>query len=60
MSGATAWHSEHVVVGTLGTIRAFVELRRMLALKVGLARRLAAVETKYDAYGNWVDVFLVR
>lgn len=42
-------HSDRAVHVNIEIMRAFVRLRRMLASNVELARKLAALEKKYDA-----------
>ncbi len=42
-------HSPRAVQVNIEIMRAFVRLRRMLASNAGLARKLAALEKKYDA-----------
>jgi hypothetical protein len=42
-------NSERAVQVNIGTMRAFVKLRQMLASNAELARKLAAMEKKYDA-----------
>ncbi len=42
-------HSKRAVRVNIEIMRAFVRLRQMLASNVGLARKLAALEKKYDA-----------
>ena len=42
-------NSERAVAVNIGIMRAFVRLRRMLASNAELARKLAALENKYDA-----------
>ena len=42
-------HSELAVAVNIGIMRAFVRLRQMLASNAELARKLAALENKYDA-----------
>ena len=42
-------HSKRAVMVNIEIMRAFVRLRRMLASNVVLARKLAALERKYDA-----------
>jgi hypothetical protein len=42
-------HSKRAVQVNIEIMRAFVRLRQMLASNAGLARKLAALEKKYDA-----------
>ncbi len=42
-------HSERAVHVNIEIMRAFVQLRRMLMTHSGLAKKLAALEKKYDA-----------
>jgi ORF6N domain len=42
-------HSDRAVAVNIEIMRAFVRLRRILATNVGLARKLAVLEKKYDA-----------
>lgn len=42
-------NSERAVQVNIGIMRAFVKLRQMLASNAELARKLAAMEKKYDA-----------
>ena len=42
-------HSKRAVQVNIEIMRAFVRLRQMLASNAGLARKLAALEMKYDA-----------
>jgi hypothetical protein len=42
-------HSKRAIQVNIEIMRAFVRLRQMLASNVGLARKLAALEKKYDA-----------
>lgn len=42
-------HSKRAIMVNIEIMRAFVRLRRMLASNVELARKLAALERKYDA-----------
>lgn len=46
---STVLHSKRAVQVNIEIMRAFVRLRRMLATNAGLARKLAALEKKYDA-----------
>ena len=41
-------HSERAVAVNIGIMRAFVRLRQMLASNAELARKLEALEKKYD------------
>jgi len=42
-------HSKRAIQVNIEIMRAFVRLRQMLASNVNLARKLAALEKKYDA-----------
>lgn len=42
-------HSKRAVMVNIEIMRAFVRLRRILATHADLARKLAALESKYDA-----------
>jgi hypothetical protein len=42
-------NSPRAIAVNIGIMRAFVRLRQMIASNVGLARKLAALEKKYDA-----------
>ncbi|GAB4510934.1 MAG: hypothetical protein Tsb0026_13420 [Sulfuricaulis sp.] len=42
-------HSKRAIQVNIEIMRTFVHLRRMLASNAGLARKLAALERKYDA-----------
>jgi hypothetical protein len=46
---ASVLNSQRAVEVSLCVVRAFVQLRRILASHAGLARKLAALERKYDA-----------
>jgi hypothetical protein len=46
---STVLHSDRAILVNIEIMRAFVRLRLMLASNVELARKLAALEKKYDA-----------
>ncbi len=46
---ASILNSERAVEASIQVVRAFVKLRRILASNEELARKLAALEKKYDA-----------
>jgi len=46
---ATVLNSEAAIQANIAIMRAFVKLRRILASNVELARKLNALEKKYDA-----------
>jgi hypothetical protein len=46
---ASVLNSARAVEMSVFVVRAFIQLRQMLASNVALARKLAALESKYDA-----------
>lgn len=46
---ANVLNSERAAQSSVQVVRVFVKLRQLLAAHVGLARKLAALEKKYDA-----------